>query len=103
MVAATFATTTADPLSPAAAFAALGGRLLRRRYAKGQVIFLAGEPETSLAIIEQGAVKLALTSAEGRELVLARLCAGDVFGELSFLDGGSRAADAVAVEVTQLL
>jgi len=78
--------------------------LRRRRYRRGQVIFLTGDPGTHLCIVASGRVKLTLTSQEaGREVALDHLGPGDVFGELALLDGEPRSADAIAVEPTQLL
>jgi CRP-like cAMP-binding protein len=48
-------------------------------------------------------VKIATTSAQGRELVLNILGAGASFGEIALLDGGERTADAVACEPARLL
>jgi CRP/FNR family transcriptional regulator, cyclic AMP receptor protein len=82
----------------------LVGLLRRRKYARGEVIFLAGDPGVNLCIIESGRVKLTLTSAElGREVALDHLGPGDIFGELALLDGEPRSADAIAVEPTRLL
>ena len=81
----------------------LGSRLRRRRYAKGEVVFLRGDPGTSLCIVEAGAIKILLTSPEGKEIVLGLFGAGDFFGELALLDGEPRSADAIAAEASQLL
>jgi CRP/FNR family transcriptional regulator, cyclic AMP receptor protein len=78
--------------------------LRRRRYARGEVIFLTGDAGINLCIIESGRVKLTLTSPDlGREVALDYLGPGDVFGELALLDGEPRSADAIAVEPTRLL
>jgi len=77
--------------------------LRRRRYARGETVFLQGDPGTSLCLIETGRVKLGFTSPEGREVLLDLLGPGDVFGELALLDGEPRSADAVAVEPTHLV
>jgi CRP/FNR family cyclic AMP-dependent transcriptional regulator len=83
--------------------APLAARLRRRRYAKGAVVFLEGDPGTNLCIVETGVVKILLTSAEGKEIVLGLFGAGDFFGELALLDGEPRSADAIAAESSQLL
>lgn len=83
--------------------ARLAALLRRRPYARGATIFLRGDPGASLFLIESGRVKITLTSDEGKEVVLALLGPGDVFGELSLLDGEPRSADAVALEPCQLL
>ncbi len=77
--------------------------LRRRRYARGQVVFVQGDPGTSLYIVEQGRVKIVRASSEGRELVLTVMGPGDFFGELALLDGEQRSADAIAQEDCQLL
>ena len=77
--------------------------LRSRRYRKGETIFITGDPGSSLCVIKSGRVKLALSSAEGREVILDILGPGDVFGELALFDGEPRSADAVAVEPTHLL
>jgi CRP-like cAMP-binding protein len=78
-------------------------QLRPRSYGKGEVVFVAGDPGTSLCVIDTGRVKLSLSSPDGREVILDLLGPGEVFGELALLDGESRSADAVAVEPTKLL
>jgi len=78
-------------------------RLGRRRFPRGETLFVRGDPGNYLCIIESGSVKIALTSVEGKEMILAVLSAGDFFGELALLDGEPRSADAIMVEDTQLL
>jgi CRP/FNR family transcriptional regulator, cyclic AMP receptor protein len=81
----------------------LAGRLRRRRYPKGEVVFLRGDPGTFLYIVESGTVKICLTTPEGKEITLALLGAGEFFGELALLDGESRSSDAVAMDTTHVL
>jgi CRP-like cAMP-binding protein len=88
---------------PAAVLLRRSAQLQRRRYAKGEVIFLQGEPGTCLYLVAAGQVKIALTSAEGDEVELARLGPGEFFGELALLDGEPRSADAIATAPTELL
>jgi CRP/FNR family transcriptional regulator, cyclic AMP receptor protein len=83
--------------------AALGARLRHRRYARGEAVFLKGDPGTSLCIVETGRVKLGFTSVEGRAVIFDLLGPGEEFGELALLDGEPRSADAVAVEASKLL
>jgi CRP-like cAMP-binding protein len=82
----------------------LSGKLRRRRYRRGEVVFLRGDPGVNLCIVDTGRVKLTLTSeSQGREVAFALMGPHDVFGELALLDGEPRSADAVAVEPTELL
>jgi CRP/FNR family cyclic AMP-dependent transcriptional regulator len=80
----------------------LAGDLRRRRYARGQIIFAAGDPGDNLYLVESGTVKLAFTSAEGREVILDLMGPTDFFGDMALLDGESRSADAIALEPSVL-
>ena len=88
---------------PSADLEELATGLRRRRYARGQVIFTQGDPGSSLCVIEEGRVRIAVGSDEGKELVLRVLGPGDFFGELALLDDEPRSADAIAQEACQLL
>ena len=81
----------------------LGACLRRRRYRKGEVIFLQGDPGTSLYIIDAGRVRIGLGSPDGKEVALALLGPADFFGDLALLDGEPRSADAIAHEPSELL
>jgi CRP-like cAMP-binding protein len=92
-----FARFTPDDLGAVAACAQ------RRRYPRGSVVFLRGEPGDAIYVVEAGRVKIALTSPQGKELVLGLLGPGDFFGELAVFDGEPRSADAIAAEDSRLL
>jgi CRP-like cAMP-binding protein len=62
-----------------------------------------GDPGTGLYVVERGRVKIARTSAEGREIVFAVRGPGEFFGDMALLDGEPRSADAVALEECVLL
>ena len=81
----------------------LAGRLRRRRFRRGEVIFHQGDPGDSLQVVASGAVKILLPSAEGEEAIIATLRPGDFFGELALLDGATRSATAAALEPTETL
>jgi CRP/FNR family transcriptional regulator, cyclic AMP receptor protein len=74
-----------------------------RPYAKDEVIYLRGDPGTAFYVIASGKVKIALTSPDGKELILRRLAAGGFHGELALLDDEPRSADAIATEASVLL
>jgi len=83
---------------PPAELDRLGGLMRARDYARGEVIFLEGDAGTSLCVIASGRVKIVLTGADGREVVLTVYGPGEFFGEFALLDGEPRSADAVAQE-----
>jgi len=81
----------------------LSKKLTRQRFARDEVILLQGETGGDLYVIERGSVRVVLTSADGREVVLAMLAAGEFFGELSLLDGLPGHADVLAQDDCSLL
>ena len=81
----------------------LAGMLAPKSYRRGEVIFHQDDPGSAMHLIKSGQVKIATTSPEGEEVIMAILKDSDFFGELSLLDDKPRSADAVAMEVTQTL
>lgn len=77
---------------------ALAASAFLRRFPRGQVLFVQGEPSEHLYVLERGRVKVLVSSPRGDELVLSVLGPGDCLGELSVLDGAARSAGAVALE-----
>ncbi|HZT51120.1 MAG TPA: Crp/Fnr family transcriptional regulator [Stellaceae bacterium] len=67
-----------------------------RRFGAGDTIFLMGSPGTSMMAVLAGEVRISISSPEGKELLLAILQPGEVFGEIALLDGKERSADAKA-------
>jgi CRP-like cAMP-binding protein len=73
-----------------------------RTYAKDTMIFSEGENSRELYIIQKGAVKI-VKIVQNRELLLAVLRTGDIFGEMALLESKPRAACAIAFEDTVLI
>ena len=70
---------------------------------EGTVLVAQDRPGDGLYIVYSGRVKVVMYGANGREVTLAILRPGEVFGELSMLDGGPRSATVVAMSDAQLL
>src|SRR5690348_1019954 len=68
-----------------------------RKFGVGDTIFLIGAPGDSMMAILEGTVRISVPSPEGKEVVLAILHHGEVFGEIALLDGKGRTADARAM------
>jgi len=81
----------------------LAGKLTPRSYRRGEVIFHQDDPGSAMHIVKSGQVKIATTSPEGEEVIIAILKNSDFFGDLSLLDDKPRSANAVAMEATQTL
>lgn len=60
-----------------------------RRLPHGEVVIRQGEQVTCLFFVTQGAVRLSAVTREGREVVVALLGAGQVFGECALLGSAS--------------
>jgi CRP/FNR family cyclic AMP-dependent transcriptional regulator len=69
-----------------------------RRLARGQVLFVAGEPSEHLFVVRQGRLKVSVGSEHGDELVLTVVGPGDALGELSVVDRLPRSAGATALD-----
>ncbi len=81
----------------------LAGRLGQRTFGRGVIIFHKDSPGDTTYIIESGKVRIFILSESGQEISV-RICgAGEVFGELSTLDGLPRSAGAMAMEETHVL
>src|SRR6266487_3588590 len=76
---------------------AIVDRARMRHFAAGEPIFLMGSPGASMMAVLRGSMRISIPSNEGREIVLAVLQPGEVFGEIAVLDGKDRTADAHAV------
>lgn len=74
-----------------------------RRLSRGEVVFREGDEGDSLYVIVSGKVKLARSSADGRESLLAVLGPGEMFGELSLFDPGPRLSTAYVVSNSELV
>ena len=72
-------------------------------YPAGQEIFAKGSPGRSMVAVVRGTVRISSASSGGKEIVLAIVHAGEIFGELALLDGGERSADASAMSDCDLL
>ncbi len=77
--------------------AQLFDRIHLRDYDAGDTIFSMGDSGASLMAVVEGSVQITVPSPEGKEIILAIMHAGDVFGEISLLDGQERSADARAM------
>ena len=76
--------------------AALELRLDQRSIKAGEKIFARGDAGDELFLIRKGSVRIMLTLAGGQAHHLSSFGRGDFFGEMAFLDGDARSADAIA-------
>ena len=80
----------------------VGAATVVQHYNRGQLIAVEGERSGSLRCVQSGLVKLATTSADGRELVLRLVPAGQSFNLVAVLDGQPSGATAAALDPTTI-
>lgn len=79
----------------------LARRMSLEFFPTGSVVLSAGKPAAeSLYIVQKGAVKLALRTHIGKELVLDMRSEGELFGLLSMMGGDVTRLDVLAIEDT---
>lgn len=71
-------------------------------FAAGKYVFTAGDHGDSLYIVRRGRVQVFVEDDAGENIVLGESEPGDVFGEISLLDGGPRTATAVCLETSEV-
>ncbi|MGI9290476.1 MAG: cyclic nucleotide-binding domain-containing protein, partial [Gammaproteobacteria bacterium] len=79
------------------------GLSTRRRYAKGETVFLQGDPGDALYGVVSGTVRISCSSASSAEVFLNIMEPGDSFGEIALLDGKPRTASAIATSEADLM
>ena len=82
---------------------ALAQMMEQANFPAGYRIFQEGEAGDRMYVVCSGQVELATTDKLGQKLVLTTAARGDLFGELSLLDGAARVANATVTEAAELL
>jgi CRP/FNR family transcriptional regulator, cyclic AMP receptor protein len=82
---------------------ALATVVTRRSVARGATIMVAGDQTDSLYIILSGRLKVMMSDAEGKEVILSILGPGEFFGEMGLIDDSPRSASVLAIEPCELL
>lgn len=69
-----------------------------KEFSREQPIYFAKEPSISIFFLKKGRVKLTRTSKDGKEMILGIINAGEIFGEMAFVDEGERTDYATAMD-----
>mgnify|MGYP005839097519 CR=1 FL=1 len=78
----------------------LGSVTYMHNFAKNQPIYFAEETSNSIFFLKKGRVKLTRMSSEGKEMIVALVNPGEVFGEMAIIDDGNRTDTAFALDET---
>ena len=74
-----------------------------RSFPRGVRVFHEGDTSDACYIVRSGDLRVTREHSDGRAIALATLAAGDIFGELAMLDGGSRSASVETLADSELL
>jgi CRP/FNR family cyclic AMP-dependent transcriptional regulator len=80
----------------------LAGLIRVRRYVARQAVVWEGEAGGTLFLSLSGYFKAITAGRDGKEMLLSIMGPGEVFGELSVLDGQPRSASIITVEAGEL-
>ncbi|HEX4964254.1 MAG TPA: Crp/Fnr family transcriptional regulator [Thermoanaerobaculia bacterium] len=83
--------------------AELNGMLRCSTVRSGTHFITAEQPGEVVYVLLEGTVKIYVTRADGREVILAFLGRGDTVGEMSLVDSAGRSANVVTTERSRLL
>jgi CRP/FNR family cyclic AMP-dependent transcriptional regulator len=75
----------------------------RRSLPRSTTVMASGDPTDSLYIVLSGRLKVMMSDAEGKEVILSILGAGEFFGEMGLIDDAPRSASVVSIEPCELL
>jgi CRP-like cAMP-binding protein len=76
---------------------------VRKRYEPRETIVQQSEDGGELFVIVEGHLKATSAGADGRDIALSIMGPGEVFGEISLLDGGPRSATVVSLDRCELV
>jgi CRP/FNR family transcriptional regulator len=93
---------TPEPRLPNALSAQLFRSAAPRRLQAGEALFVAGDPSDGCYRLEQGLLKVVITSPQGDERISAVLGPGTIVGELAMIDGLPRSSSIFAVRDCEL-
>jgi CRP/FNR family cyclic AMP-dependent transcriptional regulator len=74
-----------------------------KSFAQDDVIFKRDDEAREMMVIVEGKVQISSPAKTSDKVICAALLPGDVFGEMSLIDGHTRSADATALEATDIL
>jgi CRP/FNR family cyclic AMP-dependent transcriptional regulator len=81
----------------------INAKLRRHNFPSGTNVITFETPGEVVYVILSGTVKIKVDQADGKEVIIAMLGAGEIVGELSVLDNDTRSADVMTQEDSTLL
>jgi CRP/FNR family cyclic AMP-dependent transcriptional regulator len=75
----------------------------RKSLPRSSTVMASGDATDSLYIVLSGRLKVMMSDAEGKEVILSILGPGEFFGEMGLIDDAPRSASVVSIEPCELL
>ena len=75
----------------------------RKSATRSTIVMAGGDPTDSLYIVLSGRLKVMMSDADGKEVILSILGPGEFFGEMGLIDDSPRSASVVTIEPCELL
>jgi CRP/FNR family cyclic AMP-dependent transcriptional regulator len=72
----------------------------RRTYGPGDIVIREGDSGDAFYLIEKGSVEIYKKGPAGQKIVIGKIPAGGIFGEMAVIDDKPRMASAAAIEPT---
>src|SRR3954470_14113319 len=81
----------------------LASVVTRKSATRSTTVMAGGGARGSLYIVLSGRLKVMMSDADGKEVILSILGPGEFFGEMGLIDDAPRSASVVAIEACELL
>lgn len=81
----------------------VASRFREREYVKHEIVFFEEDTGNYMYIVQEGRVKVSRLLPNGKEMILAFHEAGEYFGEMSLIDGGTSPATVTTVVPSRVL
>ena len=81
----------------------LAAVVTRKSITRSTTVMASGDPTDSLYIVLSGRLKVLMSDADGKEVILSILGPGEFFGEMGLIDDSPRSASVTAIEACELL
>lgn len=88
---------------PSAELDRINALLHKKKFASNTSIMTAQQPGEAIYIVLEGTVKIFVDKADGTEVILALLGAGDTVGEMSLVDSAGHSASVITMEKSTFL
>jgi len=75
----------------------------RKSVSRGTTVMASGDATDALYIVLSGRLKVMMSDAEGKEVILSIIGSGEFFGEMGLIDDAPRSASVVAIEPCELI